>query len=395
MEVYFKRLCIFSWLLAIILILFAEVKGEYTVSYGGVNYIVPKNKEEIVVPPDAPETYTVVKGDTLWSIAGKILKDPFLWPFIWEANKETIPNPHKIKPGQKIVIPGGKAVEKEAPPAMAEEKEKLPEETPAEETPSPEKVGLTKEELEKLRAEELMPLVGYPKPVVSSADMDSAGYIEDELSYSYTIIGSEEEFFTIGKDDIVYMDGGLKDGIKQNEAFYVINAGRSVFHPVSKRKIGVQVVVKGIIEVICVQEKTSTAVVRSCFQEPIIVGDKLIPYSPLPVPVSAIKPLDKCLIPPKDLTGYIVEVRGGEMGVSEGYQIFENDIVYLDRGAIDGIGPGDHFLVYREAKSGFEQVPDTIVGELCVLRTTDKTATAVVTQCSAALQIGDRITLIK
>jgi LysM repeat protein len=53
------------------------------------------------------ESYVVKKGDCLWSIAKLkgIYSDPFLWPVIYEANKDKIKNPNLIYPGQKLVIP--------------------------------------------------------------------------------------------------------------------------------------------------------------------------------------------------------------------------------------------------------------------------------------------------
>lgn len=63
-------------------------------------------------------TYTVVKGDCLWKIAGmkNIYGNSRLWPAIWDANKsgvvsapprvaKTIPNPNLIYPGQVLKIP--------------------------------------------------------------------------------------------------------------------------------------------------------------------------------------------------------------------------------------------------------------------------------------------------
>ena len=50
-----------------------------------------------------PETYTVVKGDTLWDISAHFLNTPWLWPRLWQANSQ-IENPHLIYPGDLLTL---------------------------------------------------------------------------------------------------------------------------------------------------------------------------------------------------------------------------------------------------------------------------------------------------
>ena len=55
------------------------------------------------INPDAPLTYTVKRGDTLWGIASMYLRDPWDWPEVWYINP-TIRNPHLIYPGDKLAL---------------------------------------------------------------------------------------------------------------------------------------------------------------------------------------------------------------------------------------------------------------------------------------------------
>ena len=72
---------------------------------------------------DAPDSYTVKSGDTLWAISGKFLKSPWRWPELWGMNIDDVRNPHRIYPGQVLYLEkvGGMArLRMGQPPAGAE-----------------------------------------------------------------------------------------------------------------------------------------------------------------------------------------------------------------------------------------------------------------------------------
>lgn len=78
-----------------------DVKGVKKVVADGLTFPAPKPEEV----KETVEYYEIVSGDTLGKIAKRFYGDASKYTRIHAANKELIPDPNKIYPGQKIKIP--------------------------------------------------------------------------------------------------------------------------------------------------------------------------------------------------------------------------------------------------------------------------------------------------
>ncbi len=59
---------------------------------------------EPMLKSPAPDRYVVKRGDTLWDISARFLRNPWRWPEVWGINKDAIDNPHLIYPGDVVIL---------------------------------------------------------------------------------------------------------------------------------------------------------------------------------------------------------------------------------------------------------------------------------------------------
>ncbi len=284
--------------------------------FSGLLMSAPESKADILKVEGA-EFYTVVKGDTLWHIAGRFMEDPFKWPSVWKWNPY-IRNPHLIYPGDviKVTKDGMELVKRAAEPPVVKLSEEpvvvLEEVRP----PAP---------LVKTYSEQNLSIWG----VISKKDLDSAGTI--------AAAGNGAVLIHEGLD--IYISFKDKDEVSVGDKFSVFTRGESVSHPDNGKFLGFMTERIGSIIVTDVSDAadTVTAKVLTSTSE-IYKGARLLPYEELPAEIAITESVE-------GIEGMIVKSLGGQ--VLSG----EKEAIFIDKGSEDGLVTGNLLQIYRERAS--------------------------------------------
>ncbi len=356
----------------------------------------------IISAQEGNVVHKVVEGETLWDLAGRYFQNSFSWPLIWEANKQSIADPHWIYPGQELMIPPQTLSEQVAAPDTAAAQTEAQAEAPAEAAPQAEapveEVVYEPEPVEEkpavtVRKTQAIGYVKKPTPVVSELMAFEAGFISDEMDKpGGHIIGSDrKDIEGLMSNDPAYVNLGSRDGIKPGDKYALYRTGQKVKHPVNKKNLGRIINIVGILEIKDVEEKTSRAVLLKTY-EPISRKEAFRPYVEIVVPKD-VKPLPV----EKSNEGCIVALKQANTSATE-YKV-----VYIDKGLANGIMPGDVFEMFRAGtkandpdRGGKNLLPELIIGQLQVLSVRNNTAAAVITNSNVEdIQVGEKIRLIK
>lgn len=319
--------------------------------------------------PDGAVVHRVVPGDTLWDLAAAHLGDPYLWPQIWERNPY-IKDSHWIYPGDPIVVD----IAVQAPPTEVEE-EVFPSETATSEIAAP-------------AFDEDMVDEGEPRPLGSSADVYCfADLVPDDSIYPFTIVSAERVQFqdSFSEGDVVYIDGGVEQGVAAGDRFFVLNRIRELKHVNTNAPLGVVYSKIGQIKVLCAQENTAIAeITYAC--DPINIGNVLEPFRPIPVPlVIDPDPSDRCDVPNGKPIGTIIYTRDDQIEIGGGW------LVFVDLGKADGAYPGQFATIFRN--NPVEGMPRLVLAEIGLLTVEEHYSTAILTSGWSSVYVGDRVEL--
>lgn len=339
--------------------------------------------------PSGPPSYMVMPGDTLWSISSQHLSDPFDWPKLWNVNP-AVANPDLIYPGNILMLPNGQPVEtvQAPPPPVAEAppaEEEAPEETAAAPAPVEEQPVIAEQSEEEQKAPEFE--APEPPPARSNEMLAlSSGYIAKNLPVAARVVGTHEYRVILGDHDTIYLLPSPGFTFEENGSYTIYRRIKQVVHPVSGRVVGDLIRILGEVEVQEVGPVSTGVIVRSF--DAIEPGDEVMPSQTVEAAPTA----------------PVVEGAGGALSglvlavLGQHYIAGQFDVVYIDRGESSGVVVGDHFRVFRKgqrapayAPIANVQLPDRLVGEIEVLSVQRETATALLTNSTDTIALGDRI----
>jgi hypothetical protein len=316
---------------------------------------------------NAPDRYVVEKGDTLWSIAGRFLKDPWKWPQIWRLNEDQVRNPHRIYPGNVIVLDRTKN-----PPQLA----LLPTDT----------VKLSPRVYDE-RVETAIPAI--PAREIEPFLTQALVIENDGLDKAPRIVATEESRFNIGPGGTAYVSG-LADS--KQLAFQIFRPGRALIDPDTGRSLGREGVFLGTGRIVRTGDP-ATLEVTSARQE-IGSGDRLVAISE-PAMVQYVPRSPTGLVQARIISLY------DRLTTSEGGR---SSVVSLNKGRRDGIENGHVLAIYRSGATVSERsstdpraapkvmkLPDERYGLLFVFRTFESVAYALVMDSSRPVTPGDRV----
>lgn len=360
---------------------FAPGKGQTPVVRGDANsgYLPPGHVET-----DAPLTavYTVKRGDTLWELCDRYFHNPWDWPRIWSYNPE-LQNPHWIYPGDQIRMQSPTETAKAGPAGP------------------PRQLG---------NGIRFIGRVNKVKP--NTVFLRDQGYIDDEVKDVWgEVSGSPDDQLLLSDGDNAYLE--IKPG-------HDVRVGQdlTVFRPVHGEMRGDA---KGTLVSIL-----GTARVEKWDSESRIARAKLVESLDVIGRGSMIGPMTRRfeIIAPVPNTA---EVQGHIAASVYPHVLYgQNQVVFVDRGAQEGLAPGNRLFVvtrgdaYRKTLVGASQFasaevhydserpatiekgaalgkgddskfPEEVTGELRVLSVRDHSAACLVINSLVEIEPGQNV----
>jgi LysM repeat protein len=320
--------------------------------------------EPVALRPDHPQTYTVAPGDTLWSIAGRFLQNPWQWRDIWRQNPQ-LRNPNRIYPGDVLKFSHDASGK---PQLEVAERAEVP------------LLKLSPE----VRVETLtQPITPVPRDAVESFLTRALILSEAQWKGAPYIMADDDDQVVYADRDRVYARGAIFD----QPRYQVFRPGQELREPGSGRYLGTAGVYMG--EALLDKDDDPATFTLTRTVAPVRAGDRLFEleaeneiYNFEPHPV------------PPDTEGFILANLDSDIT-----QITQYSSIIINLGAQEGLEPGHVLAIYGKDRvvedpvsGGTVTVPGERSGLLMVYKVHDLVSYALVMQAERFIRLQDRVT---
>ncbi|MDD3517375.1 MAG: LysM domain-containing protein [Chromatiales bacterium] len=320
---------------------------------------------------DAPIEYVVQKGDTLWDIAARYLRDPWFWPEIWIQNQQ-IRDPHRIYPGDvlmlhyvdgkpQVVVEGGPRVDGRAelptlklgPGIRA---------TPVEQEPV------------MIPVQAIRPFLIRPRIITWRMTHESP-----------YIVAGDKSRLVFGNDDRVYVRG-LPE--KPPQRYSVLRPGKRLKDPDTGDWLGYEAIPVG--DAILIREGDPATFDLTRIEREAVPGDRLYPYDD--------EDDDRAFFPrppPGDPQGTVMSLVDALSSVGQ------HQVAVINLGTDHGMEKGHVLSVHQPGRIVYDkfvpggeagvQLPEEHVGLVMVFRTFDRVSYALVMESYRPLREGFKL----
>ena len=346
--------------------------------------------------PDAPQSYTVTPGDTLWAISGLFLKSAWRWPELWGMNLADIKNPHLIYPGQTLFLDtrDGRARLHMRADAGSGSGRGLP---TVRLSPRTRIENLTHSALPTLKSHLIEPFLAEPVIV------DELG-----LSNAARIVAAQDSRVLLTQGDRAYArsSSGTElqdDPAQKQKAYRVFRNATPLKDPLTGEILGyeAQYVGKALLvrsestqDGMDADGKNHTETVPATIdithaKEEMRVGDRLLPE------------------PPRELQNYVphaptlpVDARIVSVYGSAVVNAAQNQVVVINRGTQDGMESGLVLAILKDGARLIDKtddsrqqikLPDERNGLLMVFRTFERLSYGLVLNITSGVKVGDHL----
>lgn len=340
--------------------------------------------DQLTLNKNAPKSYIVKKGDTLWDISGIFLNQPWLWPKLWRLNPD-INNPHLIYPGDELRL----VFDEKGQPMLVRGKPELKWSPRA-----------------RIKLKDQSAISSLPLNVIEPYIQYGSVLSEDEIEQLPYVLGSDEGYKSSVDGFNIYVNEELELG----KGYGIYQKEAEIYDPETEDFLGYNIRVVGTGKALRAgnfdKNVPATLYVDGAKQE-IRSGDFIMPVNENQQYPSffTMKPANKSL-------------RGLILNSASGVREFGKlEVVMINRGAVHAVEQGDVVSVRRNSPGVVEtsdgpiysqdgsrwnrlasvddsdyQMPEEVVGEMMVFKVYEQVSLALVLRSSKPLRVYDIIT---